>query len=569
MTNLGGSGLVDGSIRRISTAYDDLGRVEFVTSHSDPDPGEGDVVNQVKYVYNGWGRLAQEYQAHDGAVGGGTPSVEYDYTDGAAAGVAKYVRLAQVTVNEANEIDGITGGWVTPEYDDAGNMIYAPMPGDGTNHYHLRYDAWNRLVEVIEPGEYWSASQIEYDGLNRRIAKVGDIDQGEAFETREYYYNDRWQVVEEWALNSDEVLIPNSQYVWSPRYIDALILRDRDTDEDYEFDERLYALSDANYNVTALVDEDGDVIERYVYDAYGAVTVLEPNFAADADNRSDVHNTTLYTGRSLDGESGLMYYRNRYYHTGLGGFVTRDPISYRGGFNLYEYVANSPVDYIDPLGLTPIAWTKVGGPYRTHTILATEMRWVPISVGYSLAWPCKCIETTVSVLEQRRNIQTDWWQKWARRNQTLVALQNQQSALQAQATAHSKAAAELALVAASCQALATGFSAAAAICVLTTSPLNPVCYALWSQFWVFQANAVAAATASAAHWVASVYYQQQADAIAKQIMAGDWPDEEKVTHLLSSTAWSPWTPTGAFKIAKKQVPLWMCLGFDQAGQPEH
>ncbi|MBN2024939.1 MAG: RHS repeat-associated core domain-containing protein [Pirellulales bacterium] len=112
-------------------------------------------------------------------------------------------------------------------------------------------------------------------------------------------------------------------------------------------DERLYALSDANYNVTALTDADGDVVERY---AYGAATVLEPNFAADADNRSDVGNTTLYTGRSLDGESGLMYYRNRYYHTGLGGFVTRDPVGYGDGPNLYQYVQGRPTYAMDPSG---------------------------------------------------------------------------------------------------------------------------------------------------------------------------------------------------------------------------
>jgi hypothetical protein len=37
---------VDGAIRRITTTYDDIGRVETVASHDDPDPGEGNVVNQ-------------------------------------------------------------------------------------------------------------------------------------------------------------------------------------------------------------------------------------------------------------------------------------------------------------------------------------------------------------------------------------------------------------------------------------------------------------------------------------------------------------------------------------------
>ena len=81
------------------------------------------------------------------------------------------------------------------------------------------------------------------------------------------------------------------QYIWSPRYVDAPVLRDRDGDADPEtgdlgvtdsgLDERLYYLNDANMNVTALVDTDGGVVERYVYDPYGRPTVL--NGADDAD----------------------------------------------------------------------------------------------------------------------------------------------------------------------------------------------------------------------------------------------------------------------------------------------
>jgi YD repeat-containing protein len=47
---------------------------------------------------------------------------------------------------------------------------------------------------------------------------------------------------------------------------------------DGALEQRLYALSDANYNVTAVIEPDGDVVERYVYDAYGNVTVLNPDF---------------------------------------------------------------------------------------------------------------------------------------------------------------------------------------------------------------------------------------------------------------------------------------------------
>jgi RHS repeat-associated protein len=59
----------------------------------------------------------------------------------------------------------------------------------------------------------------------------------------------------------------------------------------------------------------------------------------------------MYTGRRFDGESGLFYYRNRYYHSQIGQFVSRDPIGYQGGdANLYQYVYSLPGCLSDPWG---------------------------------------------------------------------------------------------------------------------------------------------------------------------------------------------------------------------------
>ena len=50
---------------------------------------------------------------------------------------------------------------------------------------------------------------------------------------------------------------------------------DRDTNGDGTLDERLWVVQDANYNVTALFDNSGNVVERYIYDPFGSVTVLD------------------------------------------------------------------------------------------------------------------------------------------------------------------------------------------------------------------------------------------------------------------------------------------------------
>jgi len=149
--------------------------------------------------------------------------------------------------------------------------------------------------------------------------------------------------------------------VWSPRYIDALILRDRDADADPQtgelgksasgLEERVFYLADANYNVTALLDTNGNVLERYAYDPYGKVTYLDADFAELAQQQSAYSNTTLYTGRELDPATGLYYYRARYYHPHLGRFLTRDPLSYSAGDeNLYRYLSSRPLMLSDPLG---------------------------------------------------------------------------------------------------------------------------------------------------------------------------------------------------------------------------
>jgi hypothetical protein len=74
---------------------------------------------------------------------------------------------------------------------------------------------------------------------------------------------------------------------------------DGNTNGNYEDagDNVLYYATDANWNVTALVDAaTGDVVERYMYDAYGKATVLEEAWTPRQVNASAVSNDILYAG---------------------------------------------------------------------------------------------------------------------------------------------------------------------------------------------------------------------------------------------------------------------------------
>ncbi len=105
----------------------------------------------------------------------------------------------------------------------------------------------------------------------RRIDKTGESDV-----TYDCYYNVAWQLLE---VRKGGVAYPYEQYVWSARYVDAPVLRWRDTDTDNDVDETLYYATDANRNVAAVTDAAGAVQERYVYDPYGKVTCLDLNWA--------------------------------------------------------------------------------------------------------------------------------------------------------------------------------------------------------------------------------------------------------------------------------------------------
>jgi RHS repeat-associated protein len=116
-----------------------------------------------------------------------------------------------------------------------------------------------------------------------------------------------------------------------------------------------------------VVNAGGTVLERYLYSPYGTPTILDADFAPDGDNFSDIDNTHLYTGREYDIYTGLQLNRNRFYAAHLGRWVTRDPIEYDGGLNLYGYVGAMPTSFVDPNGTAGKCFFNrsmehVGGP---------------------------------------------------------------------------------------------------------------------------------------------------------------------------------------------------------------
>ena len=112
--------------------------------------------------------------------------------------------------------------------------------------------------------------------------------------------------------------------------------------------------------MTALTDTSGAVVERYVYDPYGNVTIYNPAWTSEVAWSAGKKNEVLYAGYRYDAETGLYNVRHREYHPTLGRFIQRDSVGYSAGMNLYSYASASPLTGSDPLGLCPQEGSQSG-----------------------------------------------------------------------------------------------------------------------------------------------------------------------------------------------------------------
>ena len=115
---------------------------------------------------------------------------------------------------------------------------------------------------------------------------------------------------------------------------------------------------DAQANIVALLDNNGSVVVKYKYDAWGKcqTTVVDSSATTIAEL-----NPFRYRSYYLDTETGFYFLKTRYYDPEIGRFMTIDDISYLdpesiNGLNLYAYCLNNPVMMIDNSGCAPAWW---------------------------------------------------------------------------------------------------------------------------------------------------------------------------------------------------------------------
>ena len=221
--------------------------------------------------------------------------------------------------NQANEVTGITSpvGEVVPKYDATGNMITMPVkPGLSTSQYTLTWDGWNRLVEVSNEGSIIAA--YIYDGKTRQISK-SNIN-----ETRHYYFNTEWRALEE-RVEGASVTV-DRKYAWGLIDRSDLVRRTRISGKAV-LNEEIFLLRNG-LDPVAITGSDGNVVERFGYDAFGEALFKGYDFSSHQDS---VFNWNfLFHGEFLDENVKLYNYGYRYYFSQLGRWVNRDPLGELG-----------------------------------------------------------------------------------------------------------------------------------------------------------------------------------------------------------------------------------------------
>ena len=235
----------------------------------------------------------------------------------------------------------------TFEYDLDGNLL-----SDGKALYY--WNAKNRLIRVKT--KTGVIATYQYDYLGRRTRKSFTKPDGSTSKS-EFVY-DGWNVIAEFETQSTKDKGQSTKnsavryYTWGRDLSGTLqgaggvgALLSIRIDNDGTQSELLYPSYDANGNIAEVIDEQGMVRAGFQYGPFGNLISQKGDLADEIPFR--------FSTKYLDRETGFRYYGFRYFNADTAQWISRDPIGYKGGLNLYTILKNQTIGTVDFLGLSP------------------------------------------------------------------------------------------------------------------------------------------------------------------------------------------------------------------------
>jgi RHS repeat-associated protein len=253
------------------------------------------------------------YQLLSATQGGSTTeSYSYDPVGNrlSSLGVSSY------TNNSSNELTATSSA--TYGYDLNGNAV---TKNDSTGITAYAWDFENRLTSVTLPGTGGTVS-FKYDPLGRRIYKSSSSGAS-------VFAYDGQNLIEETNASGGVV----ARYSQGLNIDEPLAMLRSSTATFYQ--------ADGLGSITSLSNGAGALAQTYGYDSFGKQT----------SSSGSLTNLFQYTGRESDSETGLYYYRARYYDPTTGRFLSEDPSAFDADQNFYRYVGNNSTNSADPFGL--------------------------------------------------------------------------------------------------------------------------------------------------------------------------------------------------------------------------
>lgn len=303
----------NGTIQHTSFTYDKEMNKTAINRPNNPSLSE-------QFSYDNGYRLIN----YKRGVIGGSPTIQNTYNyDAVGNRTSANMNGSSLmySTNNLNQLTGISGAQNTTfTYDGRGNLLF-----DGI--FYKAYDAEGRLLS--DSSSPINVIHYTYDAFNRRVIKnTNGI-------PLKYTYSGIAQIEERDGINN---LLNKTVFT---NFLSPVINEKAGS---------LYYYHQNELNsVEAISNNNGRLLERYQYDAYGKPSRYDslnnPLASSIAGNRFG------FTGQEYDSASGSYRFFFRNYSPETGVFNQRDLIEYGDGMGMYQYVGNNPANGVDVLGL--------------------------------------------------------------------------------------------------------------------------------------------------------------------------------------------------------------------------